>query len=359
MRSVRMLLLCSTVLFLATLSPSVAAVAGGTRAHPHHSHEASLLVSGLGSGSGSTIGPDGALYVAEPTAGSIVRVDLRTGTTSAFASGLPTRLDGLTVGGVMDVAFLGHTAYAIVSVVGPDVGGTSVVGLYRIDGPTTSTVVADIGAWSIDHPPTPPFFVATGVQYAMQPWHHGFLVTDGHHNRVLKVTTGGDISEVIAFGNVVPTGIDVCRRTVYLAEAGPVPHDPAEGKVVAFTPGSPTTDDVAAGASILTDVELAPAGHGHHSGHHDGHGHAYRHGGDHARVSLYAVSNGTYSGDPEGSPGLPDTGSLVKANAAGGFDVVARDLDRPTSLELARRNAYVVTYDGEVWVVPLAHHHWS
>jgi hypothetical protein len=33
--------------------------------------------------------------------------------------------------------------------------------------------------------------------------------------------------------------------------------------------------------------------------------------------------------------------------------VVASALDRPTSLELLHGTAYVVTWDGEVWPVPL------
>jgi hypothetical protein len=308
--------------------------------HPQDHGGPRLLVTGLAGGSGSTVGPDGALYVPEPISGTITRVDPRTGRTSEFADGLPPITPGLGTGGVMDVAFLGHTAYALVTLVGPDVGGTSVVGLYRIEGGHQSSVVADIGAWSIAHPPVPPFFVPSGVQYALQAWHGGFLVTDGHHNRVLDVSTSGTIRELVAFGNVVPTGLD--RRAsgesrghgvadrILVAEAGPVPHDPADGRIVSISPRSTTTDEVAAGASILTDVEVCASGD-----------------------AVYAISNGIYSGDPEGSPGLPDTGSLVRVNRHGGFDVVAAELDRPTSLELIDGRAYVVTYDGEIWVVPL------
>jgi len=54
--------------------------------HPGHSSEPRLLVAGLGSGSGSTIGPDGALYVAQPAEGTITRISPRTGHTSTFAS---------------------------------------------------------------------------------------------------------------------------------------------------------------------------------------------------------------------------------------------------------------------------------
>jgi hypothetical protein len=349
-----MLLCCAAALLVATLSPSAASAGtGGHGHHPHHSahhsSEPTLLVSGLGSGSGSTVGPDGALYVAEPASGTIVRVDPRSGATSTYASGLPVNPE--FGGGVFDVAFRGHTAYALVTLVAPDVpGGTGVAGLYRIDGPTAWTVVADIGAWAIAHPPPTDFFVASGVQYALQPWHHGFLVTDGHHNRVLRVTTRGDIRQVLQLANVVPTGIDTAGRHVLLALAGPVPHHPADGRVVTFRPGDTGTRTIAAGAPILTDVELADGGHGHGASYRSSH-----HGGHHG-TAVYALSNGTFSGGPEGSPGLPDTGSLVRGNRYGGFDVVADGLDRPTSLELLHGRAYIVTLDGEVWTVPLHRH---
>ncbi len=74
----------------------------------------------------------------------------------------------------MDVAFVRHTAYALVTLVGPDVGGSSVVGLYRIDGRDHVTVVADLGAWSIDHPPRLPFFIPTG---SSTPFSRGMAVS--------------------------------------------------------------------------------------------------------------------------------------------------------------------------------------
>jgi hypothetical protein len=50
-------------------------------------------------------------------------------------------------------------------------------GIYRLGRHGSFTLVADIGGWSVDHPPTPAFFVDTGVQYAMERYHGGFLVT--------------------------------------------------------------------------------------------------------------------------------------------------------------------------------------
>ena len=86
--------------------------------------DATQLLTGLDGGSGSTVGPGGALYVTESKAGRISRVDPRTGEITTFASGLPEQIVGVGVGGTIDVAFIGGTAYALVTLVGPDVGGT-------------------------------------------------------------------------------------------------------------------------------------------------------------------------------------------------------------------------------------------
>ncbi len=269
------------------------------------------LVAGLAGGSGSTIGPGGALYVTEGLAGRISRVDPKTGEVTTFASGLPKSIVG--IGGAMDIAFIGKTAYVLVTLVGPDVGGSDIVGIYRVDGPHTFTVIADIGAFALAHPPKPAFFVPTGVQYALDVYHGAFVVTDGHHNRVLRVTLDGEVSEMIAFDNIVPTGLAVRGDTVYMAEAGPIPHLPENGKVVSFRPKSPTATEVASGGRLLVDVEFA-----------QGH-------------TLYALAQGTWQlGNAAGSPALPNTGSLLRVNPSGTFTHVVDGLNQPTSLEFIR-----------------------
>ncbi len=289
---------------------------------------AELLVRGLEGGSGSTIGPGGALYVAEAHAGRISRVDPQSGRVTTFASGLPKRMPGFPFGGVIDVAFIGKTAYALVSLVGPDVGGKDAVGIYRVDGRTRFTVVADIGAFSLANPPTIPFefFVPTGVPYTLEPYHGGFLVTDGHLNRVLRVGLDGKVTEVIGFGNIVPTGLAVSGNQVYLAMAGPVPHSPQDGRVVSFRPRSPSVTQVTSGVRLIVDVE-------------------------HGRGQvLYALSQGVFPvGEPDGSPALPNTGALVEVRRNGTLNVVVRGLNQPTSLEFLGDTAYVVTYGGEIW----------
>jgi hypothetical protein len=160
----------------------------------------------------------------------------------------------------------------------------------------------------------------------LQTYRGGFLVTDGHLNRVYRVTRDGEVTVLIAFDDIVPTGLAVAGNTIYMAEAGPVPHLDEDGKVVAFGPKSPTAREVASGAPLLVDVEF---GRG--------------------RL-LYALSQGPgVVGAPPGSPAQPDSGELVKVNGDGTFTVVTDDLNLPTSLEFIGNTAFVVTLTGEIW----------
>ena len=165
----------------------------------------------------------------------------------------------------------------------------------------------------------------------MEGYHGGFLVTDGHHNRVLAVGRNGAINEVATFGNIVPTGLEVTRGRVFITQLGPIPHQPEDGKVVALPRRSQPTE-VASGASMLVDVERGAGG------------------------KLYALSQGQWTGG-EGSPALPDTGRLVIVERDGSLTpVVDRHgqelvLDRPTSMEFVGNTAYVVSVDGNVYKV--------
>lgn len=325
----------ATLALCSLLAPAVATatVDAGGRGNGTGHHDgpvATLLTSGLQGSIGSTIGPDGALYVPEGRIGQVTRIDPRTGAKSAYATGLP--IPGFPIGGAMDVTFVGRTAYVLVTNVGDDIPGDTsneVDGIYRIDDSDSFTVIADVGDWSLQNPPPPDIeiFLARGVQYAMEPTRGGFLVTDGHHNRIVKASMNGDVRLVKQFGNIVPTGLATRGAWVYMAEAGPVPHDPSTGKVVAFGVSNPRPRVVASGASLLTDVEFGPCG-------------------------LYAVSQGDSPGNVEpGSPALPDSGELLKVDRHGSFSTVVGGLDLPTSVAFRHDTAFVVTLNGEVWKV--------
>jgi len=307
-------------------NPSVALALNAQKTPPAPTAR-QLLASPLEGASGSTIGPGGALFVTEGAAGRISRVDPETGDATTFATGLPAWVIG--TGGAVDVAFVGGTAYALVTLVSDPLFPTGLVnGIYRMDGPDSFTPIADIGAYNLAHPPTGfDFFVGTGVLFAIEPYRGGLLVTDGHLNRVLHVTLDGEITEFMTFDNIVPTGLEVQGNTIYMAEAGPSPHFPEDGRVVAFAPGSTAATEVAAGAPLLVDVER---GRG---------------------ETLFALAQGDWDGEMPGDPALHDTGSLVRVEGDGTFSEVLGELDQPTSLELVGNTAYVVTLPGEIWAI--------
>jgi hypothetical protein len=288
---------------------------------------------------GSTIGPDRALYVTDGVAGSVLRIDRRSGHVATYAEGLPPKaFPGMDIGGPVDVAFAGRKAYVLVTLVSGKFGdepfGDPAVtnGLYRIERDGSNTLVADLGQWSVDNPPVPAFFVDTGVQFALEPYGGGFLVTDGHHNRVLWVSRRGSIHEVATFGNVVPTGLETAFGHVFMTELGPIPHNPEDGKVIALRAGREPRE-VASGARMLIDVEQGPRG------------------------KLYALSQGQWDGVGEGSRALMNTGRLLVVGRHGELTpVVDRRgnelvLDRPTSVEFVGSTAYVLSVTGVVYRV--------
>lgn len=288
---------------------------------------AKALTSGIQGASGSTVGPDGALYVTEFSTGRVLRVDPQSGNFTTFASGLPLPL--IPIGGAWDVAFLGETAFALVMLVGSDIGGTHTVGIYRIDGPESNTPVVDIGQFNLDNPPPPEidYFVPTGVLYSFQAYRGGFLVADGHLNRVLHVKLDGEIKILQQFGNIVPTGLAVRGNQIYMAEAGPIPHNPEDGRVVSFSPNGSSYSLVASGAPMLLDVEFNRGN------------------------SLFALSQGEWDGAQEGSPAIENDGSLLRIHQDGTHTVVSDGLNQPTSLEFIKNTAYITTLAGEVWTI--------
>ncbi len=292
-------------------------------------------------GSGSTVGPDGALYVTDSTRGRIQRIDPWRGTVTTYADGLPLQIEGVIGGGVGDIAFRGRTAYVLVNGVSEfwtDLIGSpnapAAEGIYRLDrvgsGTTRATLIADIYTWSEANPPeNANYFVPGGFTYAMQPYRSGFLVTDAHHNRVIRVRLNGEISTFRDFAaNIVPTGLERVGPAVLVGQAGPVPHTPETGRVVALWGGGRHVVPLASGAPLLVDVEVG------------------------TRFRLFGLAQGDwpYEGQEgkEGFPAAPNTGSLMLANRHGQFESVVAGLDRPTTFELIGETAFVVTITGKV-----------
>ena len=295
-----------------------------------------LLVTGLEELQGSTVGPDEALYVTAPLDGTIWRINPKTGARTLFTTGLPKRNpDPFFLGaGAIDVVFCDETAYALVTGVASDLGGQDIVGIYRVDGPNSNTIIADIGEWSIAHPPATDIFVPTGYQYAIESYRDGLIVTDGHHNRIFYVTLDGEITEMIALANVVPTGLAVRGNSIYYTQAGPIPHLPENAKLMSLSLNPTSAREVASaaglGVGLFVDVEFGSGN------------------------ILYTLAQGIWDGPWEGAPALPNTGALLKLTPNGTFDLIADGLNQPTSMEIIGNKAYVVSLAGEVWEISVS-----
>ena len=293
----------------------------------------SQLTSGLEGTSGSTIGPDGALYVTEGVTGEVTRVDRNTGEQSMFAENLPPLVPDFGYGGAVDVAFLDETAYVLVSLTDPfaigPVGGFEPQGIYRIDGPDSPTLIADLGAWSAANQPSNDFFFPGGVSYAIEPFRGGLLVSDGHHDRVLWVEPDGTVREFYVGIDIIPTGLETWGHDVLIAQAGVVPHLPEDGKVVAVDAKNGESTELSAGARLAVDVEF-------------GRGRA-----------LYILSQGEWNTAFPGSAALPCTGALYRIESDGSVTEVVGSLNLPTSLEIVGKTAYIVSLTGDVWAIEL------
>ncbi len=306
------------------LSLSAAAAAAGGKHHEPMPH-ARVMASGLAGPTGATVGPDGALYVAEGAIGRIARVDPVRGHDETVAEQLPAALPGVGLGGVMDVAFLGDELYMLVALQ----FGTFADGIYRVTGPTSFELVADLGQFNLDHPvPDPDFQIDLpgGVLFSLDSIDQGFLVSDGHLNRLVHVIPGDppQITLFQQFSNTVPTGMAGDFGTLNVAMLGSVevPDDAGVSAMGLLQPDN--VREVASGYPMIVDVELGPDGR------------------------LYALSQGDIGSDVAGAPAAPGTGRLLRVREDGSFELLAAGLDLPTSINFTCTGLNVVTLAGQV-----------
>ena len=109
-----------------------------------------------------------------------------------------------------------------------------------------------------------------------------------------------------------------------MGQAGPLPHRPKDGKIVAFGPRRIEGVTLGSGAPLIVDVEF-------------GHGLVYAFRRDISRRATRRVA------------GDPNTGALLGWRRTA--RVVVDKLNQPTSLEFIGDTAYVVTLGGEIWKI--------
>jgi hypothetical protein len=328
-----------------------AAFAGVTWAQdgPPPPTSGTLLTGEIGGATGAAIGPDGALYVPQggtggdqvldppPEAGfegevtfgltaSIVRVDPASGEVTTEASDLPSLAVDGEGSGIADVAFIGSNLYFLLTGSMNEVGVEEWPnGVYRVTGDSGAVLVADISAFNDANPVDFPDAFPGGNPFGLQVRSGEFIATDGNYNRVLRITTGGNVSILTSFDNVVPTGIEATDGgPVYVTQFSAFPHAPADGKVVQITVPSGAVSEIASGFSQMIDVEFGPGN------------------------QLYALNFGDAAGEQEGEP--PPSGKLFRVEGST-LTPLVDGIAVPTSLDIDGETAFITTLAGQVWKV--------
>lgn len=349
-------LISLTVLFAVMLSLGPAAVAQDSSTPSASASGATMTViaSGLTNPRGFVWGADGTLYVALASNGGLATnpepaapadstpapnatPDLAADASSPLAvdeSGAVVKIvDGCPISvatnlpsynflplnwadGVIDVAFLDGTLYALV-----DGGGASVShpnepnGVYRVRDDGSTELVADLSAWISTHPVAEPTHDISpdGQPYAMIPRDGKLWITESNHEQLLTVTPDGAITRVIdlspaALVNVgVPTGLVAAPDGgVYIGLLSEVPFTDGAAKVIEVAADG-TVRDVWTGLTAITGIALGPDG------------------------TLYASELSTGNTN-SGSFYRPHSGKVVRQTGPNSSADVATGLDYPVHL---------------------------
>lgn len=205
----------------------------------------SVFATGFNNPRGLKFGPDGYLYVAEggvggtdstagppplcqqaagvgPYTGSphgarISKVDA-SGNRTTFADGFPssqTAIMGGLTSGVADVAFIGHTMYALIAGAGCSHGVDGTFnGIAQVDASGNWTMIANLSQFQMAYPvaqSNPGDFEPDGTWYSMVAVRGALYAVEPNHGELDRITPDGSISRVVdisaTYGHIVPTAI--------------------------------------------------------------------------------------------------------------------------------------------------------
>jgi hypothetical protein len=315
-----------------------------------------VYASGLEGPRGLKFGPDGHLYVAEAgtggststagictqvpgppggpgpwTGGNTARISKigANGTLTTVASGFPSTISSGGVIGVADVIFVDGTLYALVAGGGCSHGNPhSPSGIAKVDLRTGNwKLIADIGAFLKAHPAkytSADDFEPDGTLYSFIAVDDILYTVEPNHGQVFKVTTNGNISQVIDIsapeGHIVPTSIAHRDGHFYVGNLNLFPIDPQWSRVL--TIGKDGEDD---DGSVAPGFEVTR--------------HGYRiqasKAGFTTIVSLKFGPDGLlYALELSDGPGFPTPGlgKVVRVKRSGDIEEVITGLSVPTGM---------------------------
>lgn len=331
---------------------------------------ARTIASGLSNPRGLGFAPNGALYVAEagrggpgpciPAAsqpvprcygetGAVTRV-LPDGGVDRVLSGLPslTLPDGTVEGGVVDVAFLGAAAYAVMGLAGdptvvhpqlPD--KAALLGkLLRVTPVGTYQVVSDVAAHEATS--NPAGGAIDSNPYRVLPQGGRRLVADAGANAIVEVRPNGRtrtfaVPPAIANGQSVPTSLaEGPDGAIYVGLLTPFPFFAGAAQVLRIETDGSQIDTYAAGFTAIVDV-------------------AFDHGG---ALYVLEIASGQRPPFPPPSPGL-GVSRLLRQCPGGGREVLLDGLTFAAGVAIGPDGAAYLTNfgtspaGGEVLRLPL------
>jgi hypothetical protein len=250
----------------------------------------------------------GGPFLGSSTGGRISKVNAM-GVRTTVTDQLPTTISQQgDILGVADVAFIDDKLYALLWA-GCSHGVEDVPnGIVRVNGDGSHTVIADIGAWQVEHPVKNKGedFEPEGNPFMMLAVNNNFFVVEANQGQLLKATLDGKVKRVVEIsateGHIVPTVADVYHGNFYVGNLGTFPITEGSSNIYKISPDG-KIEIFAKGFTTILGLVFDKKGR------------------------IYVLENTT--GNPFPTPG---TGRVIRLNHNGSRDVIAEGLSLATAM---------------------------